>query len=175
MAGAAGEAEQRAHGLPLRVPCARRALVLLHHRVEHGGDESRRSLGDGDDEHGSDRIVLLRQRRRRPVVVSATFGGLRNLCLREQGDIARDLAEHSDHGSQRGSKLGDARAIGVPRQHRLGESETFGKPVRDVDAGVVQRSKRPRRAAQLRSQAFESDTREQGSRFVDRQQASPQP
>ena len=121
--------------LPLRVPRSGGALVLLHHRAEHRPDQSGRARRGSEDQHGANRVSLLWQRRRRPRV---RFVGLGDLGLSEQRDVASDLAGDADSSAERRRELRDPGAIRVPREHRLGEPETCGKTVRDVDAAALE-------------------------------------
>ena len=61
-----------------------------------------------------------------------------NLCLGKEYHVASDLAEDSDCSTERGGKLGEASAIGVPREYWFRESEAYGQAVRDVDSRALE-------------------------------------
>ena len=88
-----GRLEQRGERRRFGLPAAERPLMLLHHGGEKGRDEARRSCRGRERHHGADGVLLMRHGRGAAAPLAGGFGGFPDLGLRQQGKIARDLAE----------------------------------------------------------------------------------
>ena len=104
----AGERQRAGERLPLCVPGADRALVLVrepaeqHRRVRVGEPRA------GHSERGGDRVALLRHRRRPS---ARRLGDLAHLGLREERDVEADLRRRA-RGARRVRRLARQRAGG---------------------------------------------------------------
>ncbi len=102
-------------------------------------------------ESRADGVSLLRHRRR---AAAARLGDLCDFGLSEQRDVAADLLRRVCGRGQRGTDLGDAPTIRVPRKDRLCESEVLRVEADDLEPPIAERRERPCRAAQLRCEAL---------------------
>ena len=80
---------------------------------------------------------------------ATSLADLADLRLGQQGDIARDLAEHRRDAGQRGAQVDDPQPVRVPGQYRHGQAEFGGEQRGDPLAGFAERGERARRAAEL--------------------------
>ena len=119
--------DQRRQRLPFGLPAARRALVLLRHRRQHRGDQARSAHRGGHRLHGADRIVLVRHRRRAAAALHRRVGDLGDFGLRQQRQVAANLAQRSAHEPQRAGDVGEAAALGVPGDLGDAQAEARGQ------------------------------------------------
>ena len=148
---AAGVRERVGERLPLRVPGAGRALVLVLEVRASTPAAARTCSRTGAREHRPDRVALVRHRRRPPPSGSAH---LADLGLREQREVERDLRAAPGGDRERGAELGERRAARVPRQRPArGRSSSAANSAQHLDARVAERGERPAGAAELRGQA----------------------
>ena len=145
--GSAGERERAGERLPLGVPAADRALVLVSELAEQDSRVRVRQPRARHRECRADGIALLRHRR------GASARRLRDLAhlgLREQHDVAADLRGRARGAVQCRAELRDALAVRVPREHGLREPELRGVEPDDLESPrrrAPRASPRHRRAA----------------------------
>jgi hypothetical protein len=155
--GAAGQRERLRERLPLRVPGAGRALVLLRHRGQQRRGERRHAQRARPRAHRADRVLLVRQRGG-----PARAGDhLPHLGLGEQHEVEPDLAHRPGGDGERRAEFGHAAARRVPRQVRGTEAEPLREPGHHARAVAAERGERARRAAELH---VEPGAREAGAR-----------
>ena len=117
--GAEGEAQQLAQRRPLGVPGAVGPLVDGERGGEmQGRPELRRAQRGRADQHGIDRVLLLRHRRR---ASAGALGELADLGAGEGRDVGGEDSQRVDHLHERVAELGHGPAGRVPR--RVGRRE----------------------------------------------------
>ena len=117
---ATGECERAGERLPLGVPAADRALVLVSEAAEQDSRVRVREARTRDRERRADGIALLRHRRGPS---ARRLCDLAHLALREEHDVAADLRGRARRAVQRRAELRDALAVRVPGEHGLREPE----------------------------------------------------
>ena len=98
-------------GLPLRVPAAESAFVLLRHRRKHRAHESRHARRSREHRSASYRISFVRHRRRAATPFFRRLEDFRNFGLRQQRNIGRDFSKRADQQAESRCDLGDAIAM----------------------------------------------------------------
>src|ERR1019366_5422196 len=137
--GRAGQPEQVAERLPLRVPGTGGALMLLLGGGGEGGEQSRHLARAAEQGDRADRVALVRHRGRAapgtPLAARAStawagavpLADLGHLGLGEQGDVPGGLAEHRGRPGRCGGDVEHPQPVGVPGQHRPGQPEFVGE------------------------------------------------
>ena len=153
--------QQVAQRLPLGVPRAGGALVLVGHARRAAWRRApERGSAPARAEIAADRVALVRQRRR-AAAPGRALAHLADLGLREQHDVARDLADRAGGGAERAGQLGDARArrcaTAAPARPARARAASRAS---DVEARVAERGQRARRAAELDGEAPLAHVRE---------------
>ena len=115
--------DQLGQRLPLRLPAAERALVLLRHRRQHRGHEARRAHRGRDRRGRATGLRLCGIDDEPPRPGAARLADLADFGLREQREVAADLAERARtrcRARRRGRRGGRARcATACPRTREL--------------------------------------------------------
>ena len=117
-------------------------------------------------EHRRDRVALVRHRRG---AAGRSLRDLGDLGLREQNNVAGDLAERAGGTCQRSGKVGERRANGVPGHGRLAQVELRRVEPKQLEAVVAERCERTARAAEL-SRQVRGDRRDAASVLDDADQ-----
>ena len=100
---AAGRVGERRDGHELGLPAAERALVLAERAGEQGRHQTRRAGGGNQGLKTGDGIALVGHRARAAHALHGRrLQHLADLGLREQRDVARDLADRLDDDRQLG-------------------------------------------------------------------------
>ena len=149
---AGGDQQQRRDGMPLRLPAAEAALVLLHLAGDDGGEQVRRDGRGRDADGGGVGIALVRQVDGFAAVRARRLVRFADLGLHQQRDVARDLAAGAGEDRERGGDLGEPVAVGVPGRVRRRQVEQRGQPVGDREAVLAERRQRAGGAAELQRQ-----------------------
>ena len=139
---------------PLRVPRAGRALVVLHHRVQHDRDQLADVPGAGEDELAGDRVALLRHGAAAAASLLIGLRDLADLGLHQERDVGRDLAERAGEQAKEACDLGEAVAADVPGDGRRAQAELRGEPVHHADAVRAERGERADGPAELHHRYF---------------------
>ncbi len=165
---AAGVRERTRERLPLGLPRARAALVLLLQRPDEDGGMSRGEPRTGARERRADRVALLGHRRGPSRALA--FRYLADLCLREQHEIEGDLRGDTGGDRKRGPELGNASPVRVPRECRSLEAELSGVEVGELDALIAEPGEGPGRSTQLCRKPLSGHLLESHARLDDRRE-----
>ncbi len=122
---AAGMGERAAQRLPLRVPAARSALVLLRQGGEQHRGLAAHAARAGDRHRGAHRVALLGQGR--GAAPPGGLGHLAHLGLGQELQVQRDLLQRAGGQREGGGQLAHPAAVGVPGQLGLGQAEPGGE------------------------------------------------
>ena len=138
--------ERTRERVPLGLPGAGGALVLLDDRPCEDGRVPARELRARASEGRPHGVALLRQRGR---PAAGPLPHLSDLRLREQCDVEPDLREHSGGRVERAAELGDPRPVRVPGQRRRRQVELLREETEHLHAVLAEGRQRPGRAAEL--------------------------
>ena len=161
----AGECERAGERLPLGVPAAYGALVLVSELAEQ---DSGVRVGQARTRHRegrADGIALLRHRRGSS---ARRLSDLAHLALREEHDVATDLCGRSRRSVQCRAELCDALAVRVPREHGLPEPELLCVEPGDLECLVPESGERPCSATELGCEPLVSHGDESPARLENR-------
>ena len=149
MQRAGGEREGLRQRDPLGMPRAGRALVVLHHGVQHDRDQLAHVPGAGEHELAGDRVALLRHRAAAAAPLLVGLRDLADLGLHQERDVGRDLAERAGQQAEEARDLCQAVAADVPGDRRRLQAELLGERLHHADAVRAERGERADRAAEL--------------------------
>ena len=143
--------------VPLGLPAAQRALVFLRHRAQHGRDQPRHPLRRRQRRRAADRVALVRHGGRAAAPQGSRLRRFADFGLRQQRDIARDLAQAAGQQAEHGGGFGHPVALRVPRH-----------------VGQTQAEFRRQRRGHLQPLRSEAGQRAGGAAELQRQEARPQ-
>ena len=123
--------------------------MLLHRGGEHRGHEIGRAHGRGEGDGRTHRIALVRQRGRSAATRRRRLEDLADLRLREQREVARELAERGDEHAEHGGNLAQAVALRVPWNVGGGQIEFPRERGGDLGSMAAERGERAGRTSEL--------------------------
>ena len=108
------EQEEIGEHRPLRLPAAEPALLLGGQRRQKGRDQPGRAQRSGKRDLAAGGVALVRHRRRSAAPRDQRFARFAHAVLREQRDVARELAERADQDAECAGDGRDPDAARVP-------------------------------------------------------------
>ena len=168
--GARGQRERLRQGDPFGVPRAGRALVVLHHGIQHHRHQLADVLGAGENELAGDRVALLRHGAAAAPAFLIRLRHLADLGLHQERDVGCDLAERAGEQAEKARDLGEAVAADVPGDRRCAQPELVGERCHHPDALGAERGERADRPAELHHRDLFAQARKAGAMTLQRRE-----